>query len=81
MTTLRSKRATNSEKKAVVLQCWDLLFGNQGVTILGESAFGVDGSYYREAEAGKLRTPPQFATMLYAKEVFASVFQLTTVIT
>lgn len=51
------------------------------MTILGESAFGVDGSYYREAEAGKLRTPPQFATMLYAKEVFASVFQLTTVIT
>lgn len=66
MTTLRTKRVTKSEKKkAVILQCRDLLFRNQGVTVLGESALGGDGSYCREAEAGKLRAPPEFPTICY----------------
>lgn len=74
MTTLRSKRVTKSEKKPCGFAVCssanfrDLLFSNQGMTIFGESSPGGDGSYCREAEAGKLRTPLQFATTRYMQK-------------
>lgn len=51
MTALCTKRVITSVKKAVILQCQDLLFGFQGMTVLGKCALCGDGSYCREAEA------------------------------
>lgn len=55
MATLRTKRVVTSVKKPVILQCQDLLFRFQGVTVLGKRALCGDGSYCREAEAGKIK--------------------------